>query len=259
MRPWLRPLGATGITVSALGLGTVKFGRNQAVKYPDAFALPDDAQLVELLAVARECGITLLDTAPAYGNSEERLGSLLQSQRKDWVLVSKVGESFANGDSHFDFSATAVVRSVEASLRRLRTDWLDAVLIHSDGNDLAILDQHETLDALQALKRRGLVRAIGMSTKTVDGGVAAAGVFDIVMATLNPAYQSELPVFSACAALGTGVLVKKLLGSGHGVAQRDEALCLAYAQAATASAIVGTLSPQHLRDNAAAARRILEG
>ena len=67
-----RPLGSTGIDVSSLGLGTVKFGRNQEVKYPTGFSLPVDRAIESLLDVARESGINLLDTAPAYGSSEQR-------------------------------------------------------------------------------------------------------------------------------------------------------------------------------------------
>ena len=89
-----RPLGSTGFDVSPLGLGTVKLGRDQGVKYPNGFTIPDDAQALALLNQARDLGINLLDTAPAYGISEERLGHLLQGQRDEWVIVSKVGEEF---------------------------------------------------------------------------------------------------------------------------------------------------------------------
>ncbi|HEU6454768.1 MAG TPA: aldo/keto reductase, partial [Roseateles sp.] len=92
-----RPLGSTGLTVSPLGLGTVKLGRDQGVKYPNGFQIPDDDAARMLLRQARELGINLIDTAPAYGRSEERLGPLLRGQRQDWVIVSKVGEEFADG------------------------------------------------------------------------------------------------------------------------------------------------------------------
>lgn len=90
-----RPLGSTGILVSPLGLGTVKLGRDQGVKYPNGFQIPNDDEARMLLRQAQQLGINLIDTAPAYGRSEERLGPLLRDQRKDWVIVSKVGEEFA--------------------------------------------------------------------------------------------------------------------------------------------------------------------
>ncbi len=86
---FMRPLGNTGLTVSALGLGTVKIGRDKGVKYPNSFTIPDDRAVTELLAQAQDLGINLIDTAPAYGHSEQRLGQLM-SQRQDWVIVTKV-------------------------------------------------------------------------------------------------------------------------------------------------------------------------
>lgn len=136
-----RPLGNSGLSVSPLGLGTVKLGRDQGVKYPSGFKIPDDQQAQMLLRMARDMGINLIDTAPAYGTSEERLGPLLRGQRQDWVIVSKVGEEFDNGQSSHDFSAEHTRKSVERSLKRLETDFLDLVLVHSDGNDLAILNE----------------------------------------------------------------------------------------------------------------------
>jgi len=125
-----RPLGSTGLQVSPLGLGTVKLGRDQGVKYPSGFTIPGDDEARLLLGQARDLGINLLDTAPAYGRSEERLGPLLRGQRDAWVLVSKVGEEYDAGQSRFDFSAAHTRRSVERSLRRLETDRIDLVLVH---------------------------------------------------------------------------------------------------------------------------------
>ena len=83
-----RPLGDTGLAVSPLGLGTVKFGRDQGVKYPSGFTIPDDHEAADLLALAHDLGINLIDTAPAYGRSEERLGPLLRGQREHWAKSS---------------------------------------------------------------------------------------------------------------------------------------------------------------------------
>src|SRR6516225_4981960 len=118
--------------VSRLGLGTVKFGRNEKVNYPGGggFALPSDAEIETLLELALECGINLIDTAPAYGTAEERLGKALRARRQAFFLVTKTGEEFSAGQSEYRFTAAHTRMSVERSLRRLDTDFLDCVLVH---------------------------------------------------------------------------------------------------------------------------------
>jgi aryl-alcohol dehydrogenase-like predicted oxidoreductase len=258
-----RPLGKTGINVSCLGLGTVKFGRTHNLRYTEKFSLPDDAQLKQLLEVARECGINLLDTAPAYGFSEERLGDLIKLSRKDWIISTKAGEEFILNKatdeawSQFDFSAKNIRASVERSLRRLRTDYLDLVLIHSDGEDEKILTQTDALDTLIQLKREGWIRAHGISSKTVAGGVLAAELMDAVMLTYNQQQPEELEVINACAKSGTGVLLKKVFASGQvchhtppgAQKQIQSALEFALKPQAVSSAVLGTINPQHLREN----------
>lgn len=247
----LRPLGNTGMMVSPLGLGTVKFGRNEQVKYPSGFALPDDAQIERLLDLAEALGINLLDTAPAYGTSQERLGRLLGARRPRWLIVSKVGEIFENGVSRFDFSHAYTLATVEQSLRTLNTDVIDCVLIHSDGDDLRILEHEGALDALRELKQRGLIRAHGMSSKTVEGGLRTVAEMDVVMATCNLDYNAELPVLEAAARAGKGVLVKKGLMSGHvqGAEGVRRSFAHVFAQPGVSSMIVGTINPAHLRGN----------
>src|SRR6187551_1536728 len=98
-----RPLGSTGFQVSVLGLGTVKFGRNQKIKYP-TFELPTDRAICQLLDDAQRYGINLLDTAPAYGIAEERLGALLGTRHSEFIIITKCGEEFVNGQSNYDFS-----------------------------------------------------------------------------------------------------------------------------------------------------------
>ena len=184
-------LGQTDLAVSPVGLGTVKLGRNQQVKYPTEFTLPSDAQVVELLDRARGLGVNLIDTAPAYGTSEERLGRLLGSRRDDWIIVSKAGEDFVGGRSHFDFSPAAITASVERTLLRLRTDRVESLLLHSDGNDLDILDHSGAVETLFALKEQGKIRSAGISTKTVAGGLRAVALgLDVVMATFSKSFAS---------------------------------------------------------------------
>jgi len=258
-----RALGHTGMEVSLLGLGTVKLGRNQGVKYPESFKIPSDEEATTLIGLAKERGINLIDTAPAYGNSEQRLGKLLKGQRQDWLICTKVGEEFINGESHYDFSPEHTRLSVERSLRRLNTDVLDIVLIHSDGNDKAILQQYGTLNALAALKKQGKIRAIGMSTKSLEGGLLAAAQSDVVMITWNLQYHDEVPVADYCHQHGKGVLIKKALASGHATQNQQSGngtdddpikrcFNMIFAHPGVHSAIVGTINPDHLCANLSA-------
>lgn len=242
-------LGRTGLTVSRMALGTVKFGRTEGVKYPQPFELPDDEALAALLDTAAALGVNLLDTAPAYGVSEARIGQLLTGQRDRWQLCTKVGETFADGRSSYDFSASAVARSITRSLERLRVDRLDLALIHSDGDDLTILESHRALDVLLALKDDGLIRAVGMSHKTLAGGQRALELgADVLMTTYNRQDASMAPLLERCAQTGVGVLIKKALASGH-----DSAGALADVAALPGAdcIVVGTINPAHLRANAA--------
>ncbi len=246
-----RKLGQTGIDISPLGLGTVKFGRNEGVKYPEGFNIPNEAALADLLALAKDLGINLLDTAPSYGTSEERLGRLLKDQRKDWVIVGKAGEDFEDGQSTYNFTPDHFEMSLDRSLKNLQTDYLDVLLIHSDGNDMDILANEDLIEKLYDFKRRGLVRAIGASTKTVEGGIMALELLDVVMVAYNPAYIDEKPVLDYAAANNKGALIKKALGSGY-AANVQEYLKFPFVHPGTSAVITGTINPDHLRENVAA-------
>lgn len=250
------------ILVSPLGLGTVKFGRTQGMKYPQGYELPSDLQLDQLLGLAFDLGINLLDTAPAYGLSEERLGKHLRN-RHEWVLETKVGECFEDGASSFDFSSEGTRLSVERSLRRLKTDYLDAVLIHSDGNDEKVLRYEGVLDTLLQMKQQGYIRAVGISSKTVEGALLAYELgCDAVMATYNPTYTDELPVLEAAAKQNKAVLIKKAFASGHldkvgGADPIEQALSFVFAQQGVTSVVLGTINADHLRHNVQVARAVL--
>jgi len=252
----LRPLGTNGPLVSVLGLGTVKLGRTAGVKYPTTYAVPTDAEARALLDTARELGVNLIDTAPAYGTSEERLGSLIGGASggwNGWIICTKVGEEFDGAKSRHDFSAQAVRRSVERSVRRLKRDRLDVVVIHSDGRDADILEHSGAPEELARLKAMGVIGQIGISTKTVEGALKALemGAMDVVMVTLNPAETADLPAIARARELGKGVLVKKALAQGHAVAG---GLSFAVNTPGVSSVVVGTVNPGHLRENSGHAR-----
>ena len=255
-----KEISDTGVTVSPLGLGTVKIGRNKGVKYPTKFSIPNDKQVLNLLDKAWDLGINLIDTAPAYGNSEQRLGELLPKQHHDWVIATKVGETFDNstGESHYNFTPEFITASIKQSLKSLNQEVLDIVLIHSDGNDTQIIQQG-ALEVLAELKQQGLIRATGMSTKTVEGGLLALQQSDLAMVMHNLDYQQEQAVLDQAKLDNKGIFIKKALASGHLTSDSvQDNFNLIYANQAVSSVIIGTINPVHLEDNVAKVALALE-
>ncbi|NUN48767.1 MAG: aldo/keto reductase [Candidatus Brocadiae bacterium] len=239
-----RPLGNTGLHVSRIGLGTVKLGRNTAVKYPRPFDLPSDAQVAALLAGALDLGVTLLDTAPAYGSSESRLAPFLALNRPLVVLSTKFGETFENGVSRHDFSSPALRASLDASLLRLGVPSVDLLLLHSDGKDLDRLAEGG-MEALLAAKASGKARAIGISAKTPDGIRRALQGLDVVMAPLSRQAPALAAPLREAHEAGLGVIAIKVLDSGNAV-EAPAAIRWVLDQGFVDSAVIGTLSLEHL-------------
>ena len=232
-------------TVTPIGFGAFKIGRNEKTKYPTQYDLPSDEDVAKLLDSLIGMGINFIDTAPAYGVSESRLGEHISHRRDDFILSSKVGEVFENGQSIYGYSKDAVLRSVEQSLERLRTDRLDILFIHSNGNDMRILDDTDTVDGLIEVKQQGLVREIGMSGKTVDGMKRSLEWADSIMVEYNANETNMLPVIQLAAARGISVMVKKGLASGH--LDADAAVRFVLAQAGVTSLVIGSLNQEHMR------------
>jgi aryl-alcohol dehydrogenase-like predicted oxidoreductase len=244
----IRPLGRTGLEVSVLGFGAFKIGRNQGIKYQQGYELPDDPQVDRLMATVRGLGISYIDTAPAYGTSEERLGRVLAPDLDEVVISTKVGETFQDGVSQFDYSPESTRASVERSALRLGRDVLDVVLVHSDGNDLPIQDSSGVVETLLALKAEGRVRAIGFSGKTTEGAFRSLEWADVLMVEFHIEDRSHEEVIREAHHRGIGVVVKKGLASGQLPA--SEAIGFVLAQPGVSSLIVGSLDEGHLRENA---------
>lgn len=250
----VRPLGNTGRDVSAIGFGSFKIGRNRGIKYPSGYELPTDEECVRLLDGLLELGINLIDTAPAYGEAESRLGQHLASRRDQIVLSSKVGERFIDGVSKYEFGAASVRESVEESLRRLQTDHLDLLLIHSDGNDLHILQETDAVEVLVSLKQQGKARAIGLSGKTVEGAKAALEWTDVLMIEFHLQDTSHRDVMQQAHAQGVGVLVKKGLAAGH--LDPVEAIRFVLSEPSVDSLVLGGLNLEHFRANCEVATEV---
>ena len=152
-----RPLGSTSLNVSILGFGVLPLGNE--------FREVDPTEGRRAVDAAIDHGINYFDVAPYYGRTlaETRLGEYLEGKRDQVILATKVGRYSKAPPDGFDFSAEHTVRSVEESLRRLRTDVLDVVQVHDVefGDRDVILG--ETLPALYRLKEQGRIRYVGIT------------------------------------------------------------------------------------------------
>lgn len=146
-----RPLGRTGIRVSPFALGAMMFS---------SFGNGDQQEVKRIVSRALDAGINLIDTADAYGDSEEMLGRTLKGRRDDVVLASKFARPIGDDVNRQGGSRRWIVAAVENSLRRLQTDHLDLYQMHRPDPET---DIDETLSALTDLVRSGKVRAIGSS------------------------------------------------------------------------------------------------
>ena len=253
-----RKLGNTDIELSLIGLGTVKFGRNTAVKYPESFNIPSLDQIISILELSRELGINTLDTAPAYGDSEIKLGKIFKDisisnaiARDNWVIITKAGEEFHNNISTYNFSADYISNSLDNSLRNLNTDHIDIFLIHSDGNDKLIADNDKLWQLLEYRKKQGDIKAYGVSSKTVDnGGLECLKRSDLAMVTYRQDYLDEKPLLDFALENQKGIILKKILNSGH-LANTQDCLKFSSSHKAVSSMIIGSINPQHIRNNIA--------
>src|SRR6266568_3898157 len=148
-----RTLGKTGVRVSTYALGTMMFG---------ADGNPDEKECIEIVHAALDAGVNLIDTADTYshGEAEDIVGKAIAGHRDEIVLSSKVRLRAGDGPNEQGASRLWIMRQVEASLKRLRTDHIDLYQIHRPDLDT---DLEETLDVLTDLVRDGKIRYFGCS------------------------------------------------------------------------------------------------
>jgi aryl-alcohol dehydrogenase-like predicted oxidoreductase len=195
-----RPLGATGLVVSAVGLGAGRIGD----------AALDDAAVDRLIATALDAGVTLFDTARSYGLSEERLGRALEGRRERVVLSTKIGYGIEGFE---DWTPACIAAGVDAALRRLRTDRLDLVHLHSC--PLHVLQRSGVVEALLRAKEAGKVRVAAYSGEGEALRWAwQSGAFGSLQCSVSVVDQGELAGAVREAAMrGIGVLAKRPLGN----------------------------------------------
>ena len=204
-----RVLGRTGIEVSEIGLGAWQLGE-------ESWNGPGEEESLRIVDEALALGCTFVDTAPGYGGgrSEELLGRALAGRRDEVVLCTKFGYW---PDRRPDHDAARIEESVEQILRRLRTNTVDLLLVHSPP-DPAVLDVDSPhYSVLERLKASGVIRAYGVSL-TDDSGTELRRVLetgsDAVEVRFNALHQEPLEAIEQAAERGVAVIVKVPLESG---------------------------------------------
>ena len=214
-----RPLGTTGVVVTALGYGAMEL--RGAPRGPTI----EDDEAGRLLNALLDGGINLIDTSIDYGRSEELIGRYLAPRREEFFLASKCGcllelPPDALPPYPHDFSAANVRAGVEQSLVRLRTDRLDLLQVHmSPSRDQ--MEADGTIEAMLALRGEGKVRFLGMSGTLPNlPEQIAMGVFDVFQIPYSAVQREHEGVITQASAAGAGVLVRG--GAARGAPSEDK-------------------------------------
>lgn len=209
-----RRFGRTGWMASRITLGGYPFGGVNRAAGWDPFTAEGRRTAIATVRAALDAGINVIDTAPGYGdgNSESIVGEATRGRRDEFFLATKVP---FGGKSPADVTA-----SVEASLARLATDHLDSIQFHGGDytpGDVDVILQGGLLDALEALRARGLVRFIGFTTEEpwTCLPLIASGRFDTAQMNYNLIYQSAARhALNAARAADLGVSTMRTMTSG---------------------------------------------
>jgi aryl-alcohol dehydrogenase-like predicted oxidoreductase len=203
-----RPFGTTGMTVSAIGLGAWQLGSFE-------WHNTDEAEARRIVQAALDVGCDFFDTAPSYGGglSETLLGAALKGQRHTVTICTKFGRTPAKQPQ---FEASSIRPSLEDSLKRLQTDYVDIYLLHSPPSELLDGTTAPHYAILEQLKTEGKLRAYGVSVDTrqdVETLLATTncGAIEVLF---NIFHQEPLPALQQAAAKGVGLIAKVPLDSG---------------------------------------------
>ena len=268
-----RPFGNTGLEVSRLGIGLAEIGMHLPA------AEQERAEVV--LNTALDNGINLLDTAACYGNSEELIGDAVSHRRDEYILATKAGH--AAGDETGDtWTGPTVSRSIDRSLRRLKTDHVDIVQLHSC--DVDVLEKGDVIRALEDARAAGKTRFISYSG---DEEAAAWAVDSRIFATLQTTFNlvdqnARRGLLEDARNAGMGIIIKRPIANGIWGGGTDQpratsrfddindrvaamanegpipdapedrillALGFTFAHSQVDTAIVGTTNPDHLLSN----------
>ena len=193
-------LGKTGMEVSRLGAGLVEIGKQ--------LTLNDVAQAGRVLNSALDAGINFLDTAECYGVSEELIGLTIAHRRSEFILATKAGH-VAGGYSGVPWTAQTVRDSIDRSLVRMKTDYVDLVQLHA--YDVSGPAPEEVIQAVIDAKEAGKTRFVGYSQENEEALWAVkSGLFDTLQTAFSLADQrARYELFRLAEAKGVGIIVKR--------------------------------------------------
>jgi aryl-alcohol dehydrogenase-like predicted oxidoreductase len=176
-----RQLGKTDMQVSVLGFGGAEIGFQGAT----------EETVERLLKSALDAGLNVIDTGECYEGSEELIGKTVGDRRADYYLFTKCGHPRGIGSE--DWSPSSLLESIERSLRRLRTERLDLIQLHSCSE--TVLRKGDAIAALQTAREKGYARYIGYSGDSVAARYAVeCGAFDTLQTSINIADQEAIEV-----------------------------------------------------------------
>ncbi len=192
-----RVFGKTGMNVSVLGFGGAEIG----------FEGASASTVREILSAALDAGLNVIDTAECYVDSEELIGEAVSSRRQDFYLFTKCGHKWTYTEEAW--GALDIAESLERSLKRLKTDYVDLFQLHSCNKK--ILQKGECIKALEKAKQEGKVRAIGYSGDGEDALYAIkTGAFDVLQTSCSIADQESIEkLLPVAGEKGMGVIAKR--------------------------------------------------
>jgi len=196
-----RVLGRTKLEVSVLAFGGAEIGYENA----------SQETVDRLVAAALDAGVNVIDTAECYARSEEKIGTAVSGRRHEVFLFTKCGH--AAGLAGEDWTAPLIGRSVDRSLRNLRTDYVDLLQLHSCS--ATILNRGEAIRALEDARDAGKTRFIGYSGDSADAMAAIqTGAFDTLQTSINIADQEAITLTVPSAVeRSMGVMAKRALAN----------------------------------------------
>jgi len=271
-------LGRTDLGVSRLGYGSM------GIRGPKTWGVRvvNDADAQRVLGMVLDSGINLIDTAPDYGVSEERIGRFIGHRRSEYVLATKCGCVYSQCDDHLEidhqWNRDVITKNLETSLTRLRTDVIDILQFH--GGDAQTLVRAGLIDLLEDFRASGKIRFLGVSTSLPHlPDLIALGVFDTFQVPYSMLAPEHQPWITKAAQAGAGTIIRGGIAQGGPDAEvQRPALNAVWEKAGlddfldgqmtraelilryTLSnpdchcVIVGTCNPGHLAENLAAAQ-----